>query len=124
LPTIGTVFDEARLTEIAFALEAHAGELDRIDYRKALRGRGEMNSALGPELLFGFRSKSDAGPYVELLTEAVLVRGRWFLGRAHWFDVDEYAVEPSDVELTAWLDAPSVSDMFGPPGSQNREETT
>ena len=111
LPTIGTVFDEPRLGEIVRALEAHAGELDRTDYRRALAGRGAMYAALGPELLFGFGAKADPAEYLELLTEVVVADGRCRLGRARWLDVAKWAVEPSDVDVTNWLDAPSAADL-------------
>ena len=122
LPTLGTVFDEPRLVEIVHALEAHVGELDRADYRRALEGRGEMNAVLGPELLFGFGAEANGGAYVELLTEIVAADGRCLLGRARWLDVAEWSAAPSQVDVASWLDAPSVADRFGPPGSQNQEE--
>lgn len=119
LPTIGVPFDDERLTEIGTALAAHAGELGRNDYRRVLRGRGEMNASLGPELLFGFGARGASSPYVELLTEVVLADGRWLLGQPRWLG-DDLEAEPSELGVTAWVEGPSVTDQFGPPGSQSR----
>jgi LmbE family N-acetylglucosaminyl deacetylase len=121
LPTIGVRFDDHRLAEIGTALEAHVGELERNDYRRVLHGRAEMEASLGPELLFGFGSGGAESPYLELLTEVVLADGRWLLGRPRWLEGDPVA-EPSRLDVTAWVDGPSVTDLFGPPGSQTREE--
>ncbi len=121
LPTIGVRFDDERLAEISIALEAHAGELARNDYRRVLHGRGEMQASLGPELVFGFGTGGAPSPYLELLTEVVLADGRWLLGRPRWFEGDVEA-DPSAVDVTEWVDGPSITDRFGPPGSQSREE--
>jgi LmbE family N-acetylglucosaminyl deacetylase len=86
-PTLGTTFDSSRLEEILTALGAHGGELARNDYRRLVRSRAEMHASLAPELLFGFGLPGGAGEeYVELLTEAALVDGRWLLGRSRWLD--------------------------------------
>lgn len=121
LPTVGVPFDDERLVEIGAALEAHAGELARNDYRRVLHGRGEMEASLGPELLFGFGTGGASSPYVELLTEVVLSDGRWLLGRPRWVEGDLEA-DPSALDVTPWVDSPSITDRFGPPGSQSREE--
>jgi LmbE family N-acetylglucosaminyl deacetylase len=121
LPTIGTPFAEPRLDEILTALAAHRGEIVRNDYRRMVRARAEMNATLGAELLFGFGSRPDADVrYVELLTEAVRVDARWLLGRARWLDCARPLPDPSDVDITGWLDAESVGERFGAPGSQGR----
>lgn len=108
-PTIGTAFGRPRLEEILAALEAHAGELARNDYRRLVRGRAEMYGSLGPELLLGFGAEADATVYVELITEAVLVNGRWLLGRPRWLDPAAPLVDPSGTEIHDWLYAESVT---------------
>jgi len=96
-PTLGTVFDDSRLTEILVALAAHRGEVGRNDYRKLVRARAEVNALLAPELLFGFGAAGVQGArYAELLTEAALVDRRWLLGRSRWLDPREPLCDPGD----------------------------
>jgi LmbE family N-acetylglucosaminyl deacetylase len=117
LPTLATAFDAGRLEEVLAALAAHEGELRRHDYRRLVRARAEANAMLAPELLFGFGSSIEAGArYAELLTEAVLDDGRWLLGSARWLDPTEPAVEPTGVEVTDWLEAPSLAGRLAPVG--------
>lgn len=86
-PTLATGFDRLRLAEILGALGAHGGELARVDYRRAVEGRGAMLAALAPELLFGFGSESRHAPeYAELLTEAVRGPDGWQLTLPRWHD--------------------------------------
>ncbi|MGC1853069.1 MAG: hypothetical protein WA687_11580 [Solirubrobacterales bacterium] len=117
LPTLAVAFDEQRLDEIAEALEAHEGELERNDYRRLVRGRAEMNAARGPELVFGFGSPGDSRPYVELLTEAVVTDGRWLLGAPHWLDPASPFTEPSRVEIGDWIYLETVTQCYGSPGA-------
>lgn len=117
LPTLAVAFDEQRLDEIADALEAHEGELERNDYRRLVRGRAEMNAARGPELVFGFGSPGDSRPYVELLTEAVVTDGRWLLGAPRWLDPASPFTEPSRVEIGDWLYLETVTQCYGSPGA-------
>jgi LmbE family N-acetylglucosaminyl deacetylase len=118
LPTITVAFDERRLDEIAGALEAHEQELGRNDYRRLVRGRAEMNATRGPELVFGFGSAGDPGPYVELLTEAVLTNGRWLLGTPRRLDPTSALSEPpGGVEIGDWLYRETVTQCYGSPGA-------
>ena len=117
MPTITVAFDQRRLDEITTALDAHKGELDRNDYRRLVRGRAEMNAARGPELVFGFGSAGDPGPYVELLTETVLVNDCWLLGTPRRLDPAFALIEPpGDVELDDWLYRETVTQCYGSPG--------
>jgi LmbE family N-acetylglucosaminyl deacetylase len=118
LPTIEVAFDERRLDEITGALEAHEQELGRNDYRRLIRGRGEMNASRGPELVFGFGSSGEPGPYVELLTEAVFTNGRWLLGTPRRLDPTSAMSEPpSGVEIGDWLYLETVTQCYGSPGA-------
>lgn len=88
-PTIAVGFGEERMREVLRCLDAHAGELERNDYRSLVRGRAQMNSSLGPERVFGFGSRAPAGErarYVELLCELSLAKGEWSLGAPRWLD--------------------------------------
>jgi len=71
-PTFATGFGQERLEEILFALAAHRGELERVDYARLVRARAEAAACLAPELLGGFGSAAaaDDAPYAELLAEA------------------------------------------------------
>ena len=113
MPTLATTFGVDRLEEILVALAAHEGELERRDYRRLVRARAEASALLAPELLFGFGTPVDAdAPYAELLTEVVLGDGLWCLGSVRWLDPVEPVVEPTGVEVTDWLDAPSLADRL------------
>jgi LmbE family N-acetylglucosaminyl deacetylase len=117
LPTLATAFGADRLEEILAALAAHEGELERRDYRRLVRARAEANALLAPELLFGFgTSAGPEAPYAELLTEVVLTDGLWYLGPARCLDPFDPTVEPTGVEVTDWLYAPSLADRLVSPG--------
>ncbi len=100
-PTIATAFDGQRLEEILHALEAHAGELERADYRRLVRGRAEAAAVTAPQLLFGFGNAASASPgggaastapggsrveYAELLREQLFLDGAWRRGEPRWLD--------------------------------------
>lgn len=123
LPTLATAFDASRIEQILAALAAYRGELRRNDYRRFVKARAEMNASLGPELLFGFGSEAPKEVrFVELLTEAARVDGRWLLGRARWLDPSAPLADPSDTAVGTWLDRPTEAGRFGAPGSQGRVE--
>ena len=105
-PTLATGFDRHRLDQIIHILEAYAGELERNDYRRLARGRAEMYASVGPERIFGFGSKANQFPYVEVLTEAVLVDGEWRLGSRRWLDPEEPLAPPTEQRIHDWLHAP------------------
>lgn len=107
-PTLATGFDHRRLDEIIYALEAYAGELERNDYRRLARGRAEMYASVGPERVFGFGSEANQFPYVEVLTEAVLVGGEWRLGSARWLDAERPLAPPTDGSINEWLSATPI----------------
>jgi LmbE family N-acetylglucosaminyl deacetylase len=109
-PSLLTSFDEVRCDEILCALAAHAGELDRNDYRVLVRSRGELVGCIGPELVLGFGT-AGAGGYAEMLTEAVRVEDRWVLGQPQQLDSCWSQQEPSGRDLSPWISAPSFSDL-------------
>ena len=96
-------------------LDAYAGELERNDYQRFLAGRAAANAVMGSERVFGFGSASASTlPYAELLTEVCLVDGRFVASRPHTLDEGrEPAGESASVDLTAWLDSPTVHELIG-----------
>jgi N-acetylglucosamine malate deacetylase 1 len=89
VPTLHVPFDEADLSRAIEVLEAYAGELERNDYRRVVRGRAASNAVLGSERVFGFgASAASAAPYAELLTEAVRRAGHWYAGSRRVVDLD------------------------------------
>ena len=113
-PTLIAHFGAERLREILHALEAHAGELERNDYPRLVKGRAEANAVLGPERVFGFGARGRREELAELATEAVFKDGDWRLGRARELDPREPLVEPTLAALSQWLREPSLTQRFGP----------
>jgi hypothetical protein len=95
-------------------LDAYAGELERNDYRPFLTGRAAANAVMGSERVFGFGSPAaSTRPYADLVTEVRLVDGRFMASEPHHLD---QGPEPSGsyaVDLTPWLDSPTVHEMVG-----------
>ena len=92
-PTLATAFDAERLEEILDALSAHAGELERADYRRLVHGRAEAAAVTAPQLLFGFGNATPPAPpggtapeYAELLREQTFLDGTWHQGEPRWLD--------------------------------------
>lgn len=106
-PTLLVAFGEERLQEVCWALEAHVGELERNDYRRALRGRAMANACLGPERVFGFGTSPGGAPYAEPLLEAGLSGGCWLAGRPRWLDPSHPLPDLGRRDLGGWLRSPS-----------------
>jgi LmbE family N-acetylglucosaminyl deacetylase len=113
-PNVFYGFDSSVLDRALHILEAYEGELARNDYRAFLSGRAAANAVTGSERVYGFGSPAaSALPYAELLTEVRLVDGRFMAAEPHSLD---QGPEPSalyDVDLTPWLDSPTVHEMVG-----------
>jgi len=105
LPTLVRAVDEDRLQEIEYALEAHAGELARNDFRRLLRSRTELATVLAVERVFGFGSGSLDLPGAEILTELALVDGRFRLCEPRLAERDELGT-PGPHDVTDWLAEP------------------
>jgi LmbE family N-acetylglucosaminyl deacetylase len=114
-PTLITYFRSERLKQILHALDAHAGELERNDYRRLVQGRAQANAVLGPERVFGFGGGGGRGELAELATEVVFKDADWRLGRSRELDPREPLVEPTREPLSAWLTGPSLTRGFGAP---------
>lgn len=134
LPNILTHFSKKRLDEIVYALEAHAGELERNDYRRLVQGRAWATSVLGPERVFGFNSRATAGEYAEVVSEVVRRQGTWLLGSARHLNLTTpISDQPTNIDIGFWLSALSLTtkiqlvtkdlleDLFirGPSGDNN-----
>ena len=86
-PTLFVGFDQSRLDEAVYVLEAHASQLARNDYRQVVRGRALASRALGAERVFGYGSATRGQhPLAEVLTEAVLRDGQWWASPARELD--------------------------------------
>jgi LmbE family N-acetylglucosaminyl deacetylase len=114
-PTLIAYFGAERLGQILRALGAYAGELERNDYRRLVRGRAEANAVLGPERVFGFGARGGRGEFAELATEVVLQEGEWLCGSPRELDPGDPLAEPTGEPLTAWLAGPSPAQRLGAP---------
>jgi LmbE family N-acetylglucosaminyl deacetylase len=113
-PNVFYPFDERILERAAHVLEAYAGELARNDYRRLLAGRAAANAVLGSERVFGFGSAAVSTlPYAEVLTEVKLLDGRFMASEPHQLDEGPFRDANFDLDLTPWLDSPSVHDLVG-----------
>jgi LmbE family N-acetylglucosaminyl deacetylase len=108
-PTLYSGFGESEMAGVIGALEAHAGELERNDYRTLVRGRAAANRCLGAERVFGFGSAMRSQPYAELLTEVRHRDGEWWAARARELDVGDPLGRPEpDRRIGWWLRSPSL----------------
>ena len=113
-PNVFYGFDQTTLERALHVLDAYAGELARNDYRSYLTGRASANAVLGSERVFGFGSPAASTlPYAEVLTEVRLMDGRFMASEPHFLDEGPEPTTTYDVDLTPWLDAPSVHELVG-----------
>jgi hypothetical protein len=115
LPSLAIELTEERLAEIAYALEAHEGELARTDFRRLLHARAEVYGVVGGERLHGYGAAALPFPLAELLTELELKDGRWYLCEPRSLPAGVIGVDgaASSADVTDWLFEPSVSTRFG-----------
>jgi LmbE family N-acetylglucosaminyl deacetylase len=122
-PNVFYPFGEPALARMLHVLQAYEGELERNDYRHLLSGRALSNAVLGSERVFGFGAGAASSlPYAEVLTEVRRVGDHWMASQAHHLDEGPLLDEQFTVDLTAWLDAPSVRQLVGPVGELHVEE--
>ncbi len=113
-PNVFYGFDQKTLERALHVLDAYAGELARNDYRSYLTGRASANAVLGSERVFGFGSPAASTlPYAEVLTEVRLMDGRFMASEPHFLDQGPEPTTTYDVDLTPWLDSPSVHELVG-----------
>jgi LmbE family N-acetylglucosaminyl deacetylase len=102
-PTTVCPFEADRLAEIRGALEAHAGELARNDFRRLLEGRAQAASVLAAERVFGFGSRGLGASFAEVTTEVVRGPAGWRLGAARALDAADPFPPPSEHAIGWWL---------------------
>ena len=113
-PNIYFGFDEATMARAVHILEAYAGELERNDYRRLLTGKASANAVLGSERVFGFGAPAASPlPYAEVLTEIRHLSGRFMASEPHQLDEGPTVDTRFDLDLTPWIEAPSVHEIIG-----------
>ena len=113
-PNVFYPFDERVVDRCVHILNAYAGELERNDYRRLISGRAAANAVLGSERVFGFGSAAASSlAYAEVLTEVRLMDGHFLASEPHQLDEGPFPDSGFDVDLTPWLDSPSVRELVG-----------
>jgi LmbE family N-acetylglucosaminyl deacetylase len=113
-PNVYYGYDAAVLDRALHILDAYAGELERNDYRPFLSGRAAANAVMGSERVFGFGSPlATNNPYAELLTEVRRIDGRFLASEPHMLDEGPFPDAGFDLDLTPWLESPSVRELVG-----------
>jgi LmbE family N-acetylglucosaminyl deacetylase len=113
-PNVFYGFDQGVLDRAIHILDAYTGELERNDYRRYLGGRAAANAVMGSERVFGFGSPlASTLPYAELLTEVRQIDGRFMASEPHMLDEGPFPDAGFDVDLTPWLESPSVRELIG-----------
>lgn len=111
-PTTVVNFDESRLEEIGFDLDAHTGEMERNDYRELVAGRALSARVLAAELVFGFGSPALPGPFVEATCEVVRSDRQWRLGARRELVPDDPFPPPAGPDIAWWLAEASAGDRL------------
>ena len=113
-PNLFHGFSDRVLARAAHILDVYAGELERNDYQHLLSGRAAANAVLGSDRVFGFGSPAaSAHPYAELLTEVRLIDDRFMASGPHTLDDGPFPDSAFTLDLTGWLDSPSVHEIVG-----------
>ena len=114
VPNVFHAFDQRVLDRAANILEAYTGELERNDYRRYLSGRAAANAVMGSERVFGFGAPAASElPYAELLTEVRRIDGRFMASEPHLLDEGPFPDSGFHLDLTPWLESPSVRELVG-----------
>jgi LmbE family N-acetylglucosaminyl deacetylase len=120
VPTLMAPLGKDRLETIVAALSAHAGELERNDYRRLVEHRARMNGVLGPERVFGFGSPSDGTEMAELTCLCGRdADGNWRLAQPARLDSDLMSIPLSGPPIAWWLEARSVRAGLREQSNQN-----
>lgn len=112
LPTAYLPFGEDLMDRADRLLSAYAGEIDRNDYRRLVRGRSMAAAVLGAEQVFGFgATNSFTDPYAELFTEVGYRNGTWLAGAPRCIDPAAPITAMSDRNISDWVNGQSPSDL-------------
>lgn len=116
-PSLLVPVDRRGLEAAAHALEAHAGELDRNDYRDLIEARARIHAILGPERIWGFGAPGRPHRWCEVLMDVAFLpeqpAGRGiavvvpFLSAPREFDTSEPAPFVPGPSLRGWITARS-----------------
>src|SRR3954447_21991109 len=111
-PTLYHGFDEVLMRQATYVLEAHAGELERNDYRAVVRARATANRVLGAERVFGRGAPGRDQPFAELLMEAVVVEADWWTTTPRALGPQRPFQGPPEpvAAIGWWLHEPSFTD--------------
>jgi LmbE family N-acetylglucosaminyl deacetylase len=114
LPTLFVPFGDAELQHALHGLAAYAGELDRDDYTRLVKGRAEANHVLGSERVFGFgAAERRESRYAELITEVMRRDGRWAAAGPRVLNAgDPLATVGAQADLSWWIDGESFADRM------------
>jgi LmbE family N-acetylglucosaminyl deacetylase len=113
-PNVFYPFDQRVLDRALHTLDAYVGELERNDYRPYLTARAVATAVMGSERVFGFGSHAATTlPYAEVLTEVRVIEDRFMASEAHMLDEGPFPDLEFDVDLTPWLNSPSVHELVG-----------
>jgi LmbE family N-acetylglucosaminyl deacetylase len=100
LPAIIYPFEQPEMEHVIQALDCHAGENQRNDYRRLVVGRAEMNTVLGPERCFGFGTTGIEAQYAEVVSEVRRSDDRWILSAPRFLSPAEPLADNSDELLS------------------------
>ena len=113
-PNVFYAYDQSVLDRALHILDAYGGELERNDYRPYLVGRATCNAVMGSERVFGFGAPAATPlPYADLITEVRHIDGAWMASEGHFLDQGPEPDTRYDVDLTPWLESPSVHELVG-----------
>jgi LmbE family N-acetylglucosaminyl deacetylase len=115
LPTSLCVFGAGRLAEIEAALDAHAGELERNDYRSLVRARAQAGAILLPERVFGYGSPGlPRDRFAEAVCEVEIgASGELLVAGPTTFEAGAFPVPaPVQADASEWLQAPSPREQL------------
>jgi LmbE family N-acetylglucosaminyl deacetylase len=106
LPTLYVALPSDVMSLTASVLEAHRGELERNDYRRALEARAQLAAVLGFERVFGWGATAPKDAYADVLMEILCDRQPgWTLAKPRVLGLDT-PLDPataSAVDIGAWL---------------------
>lgn len=114
-PSVYAPFGNSIMGELRQGLAEYVGENARTPYNVLHPARAAAYAVLGPERVFGFGSgTASEQPYADLLTEALRIDDRWYLGRPRVLDpADPLGAQVADAgaaeDITWWVSQKSAT---------------